>query len=800
MSKFWVLFPLTFLVFTHALVESSSSTNEAHPETFIVRIQNDLKPSVFSDVEQWYSATLRSLNSNPLKTTEETKLSQTRKSEDFLHVYKTVFHGFSARLTPQEVQDLKNRPGVLSVIPDRLRQIQTTRSPEFLGILSTDNNPNGLLTESDSGSNVVIGILDTGIAPERRSFHDEGIGAIPSHWKGECTEGDKFTKNLCNRKIVGARYFYAGYEAARGRSTNQSNDVKSPRDTDGHGTHTASTAAGRAVNNASFLGFANGVAVGIAPKARIAAYKICWKSGCMESDILAAFDKAVEDGVDIISISVGGGTATYNLDPIAMGAFGAMEKGVLVSASAGNEGPNKFTVTNVAPWITSVGASTIDRKFPANLLLKDGRVLKGSSIFRGHRSLERMYIPLIYGRNASVDISHGFGPFFGSFSAATCLPGSLDEEKVKGKIVVCDRGGSPRVAKGEVVKMAGGTGVILANVAPLGEGLIADAHIIPGLSLGESDANTLRDYINTDTDPRARLAFRGTEVGVKPAPVVASFSSRGPNAESVYVLKPDILAPGVNILAAWPEGVAPTELTTDMRRTEFNIASGTSMSCPHVSGIAALLRGAHPDWSPAMIKSALMTTAYTQDRDGKPLLDEKSYQESIIWDTGAGHVDPEKALDPGLVYDLSANDYINFLCASNYSHEAIREITRNVSRCSKKHGMPWDLNYPAIVVVFDKSGMSNFDLSVTRTVTNVGEGASSYSVSITNPKGVTVSVNPPKLDFNARGQKLSYVVRIEGEKLDVTPGKSVTDWGKLVWADGKHQVGSPVVVVWRDVF
>lgn len=798
MSQFWAPFLITFLVFILASVESSSS-NEANAQTFIVRIKNDMKPYVFSDVEQWYSATLRSLNSNPLKT-DEYKIPQTRKSQDFVHVYKTVFHGFSARLTQEQAQELKSRPGVLSVLPDKLRQIQTTRSPEFLGLLST-NNPSGLLKESDSGSNVVIGILDTGIWPERRSFHDEGLGPIPEHWKGECIEGEKFTKNHCNRKIIGARYFSAGYEAGHGR-INQSTEVKSPRDTVGHGTHTASTAAGRAVSNASLIGFATGVAVGIAPKARIAAYKICWKSGCMESDILAGFDKAVEDGVNIISISVGGGTATYNLDPIAVGAFGAMEKGILVSASAGNEGPNRFTVTNVAPWITSVGASTIDRTFPANLLLKDRRVLKGASIYHGHRSLERTYMPLIYGGNASVDLSHGYGHTSSSFSAATCMPGSLDKEKVEGKIVLCDRGGSPRVAKGEVVRLAGGAGVIVANVAPLGEGLVADAHVIPGLGLGESDGNILRAYINTDSDPKARLIFRGTEVGVKPAPVVASFSSRGPNGESLYVLKPDIIAPGVNILAAWPEGVAPTEIPTDTRRTEFNIVSGTSMSCPHVSGIAALLKGAHPDWSPAMIRSALMTTAYMQDRDGKPLLDEKSYQESTIWDTGAGHVDPEKALDPGLVYDLSPNDYVNFLCASNYTRGAIQEITRNGARCTRarKHNMPWNLNYPAIVVAFDKSRMNNFDLVVTRTVTHVGEGASSYSVSITNPKYATISVDPQKMDFNAKGEKQSYVVRIKGEKLEVTPGKSVSEWGKLAWADGKHQVGSPVVVVWKELF
>ncbi|XP_004231532.2 subtilisin-like protease SBT1.5 [Solanum lycopersicum] len=768
----------------------------AQKQSYIIRVQNDFKPSVFSDVEHWYSSTLSTLRYDSLKSSDHED-----HKEDFIHVYKTVFHGFSAKLTAQEAQQLANYDGVLSVLPDRLRQLHTTRSPHFMGLDSPSTMFN-LVTESDSGSNVVIGVLDTGIWPERSSFHDQGMGPIPSFWKGECTEGENFTKANCNKKIIGARYFTSGYLAKIG-SMNSSADIKSARDTEGHGTHTASTAAGRAVGDASFLGFAKGVAVGIAPKARIAAYKVCWKRGCMDSDILAGFDKAVEDGVNIISISIGGSAVPYNLDPIAIGSFGAMEKGVFVSASAGNEGPRSMSVTNVAPWITTVGASTIDRRFPADLVLGNGKKITGSSIYRGDRLHDInhfQHLPLIYGGNASVGLRNG-ARHSSSFSSAACMPDSLDKELVRGKIVVCDRGGTPRVSKGEIVKDAGGVGVVVANVFPMGEGLVADAHLIPGLGVTESSGNLIRDYINSNANPTATMTFYETQVGIKPAPVVASFSSRGPSAESTFVLKPDVIAPGVNILAAWPDGVAPTELSSDQRHTQFNIASGTSMSCPHVSGLAALLKGAHPYWSPAMIRSALMTTAYTQDQQGNALLDETSYNISTTTDMGAGHVDPEKAVDPGLVYDITTDDYLNFLCASNYSGRDIKQITKRSAKCRGKHDhKPWNMNYPAIsVVIYTTQLQEPAIVQVTRTVTHVGEAPSTYTLSVTNPKGVNITVTPTSMNFREKGEKQSYVVRIKAEKRTVTSLNSVIEVGKLDWSNGKQHVVSPLVVVWKQV-
>ncbi|XAR61368.1 Tripeptidyl-peptidase II [Bertholletia excelsa] len=785
--RFSFVASITVLLFFRVVLGEPTDEILGHTKTFIIRVHNDLKPSVFSDVEDWYSSILRSLSSSQFD-------AQREGNGHLLHVYKTVFHGFSAGLTTQQAQELAKRPEVLGVFPDRVRQIQTTRSPEFLGL--TSRKATGLITESDSGSNVIIGVLDTGISPKRRSFQDRGLGPEPSHWKGECQEGEKFTKAMCNRKIIGARYFIDGYDSYKAniRTSNNSAEVKSAIDSDGHGTHTASTAAGRSVANASLFGLATGVAAGMAQKARIAVYKTCWEFSCMESDILSAFDYAVQDGVDIISASIGGENGIpYHMDPIAIGSFGAMEQGIFVSVSAGNSGPGSKSVSNIAPWMTTVGAGTIDRKFPADLLLADGTVITGVSLYNDKPLPKKTFLPLIYAANASkVNQVIGWDPP----SAAFCMPGYLDEKLVRGKIVLCDGGGIARVEKGLVVKEAGGVGVVVANVHPMGEEVVADPHLIPGLAIGESGGDKVRSYILSSKNPMATMVFHGTRVGVKPAPVVASFSSRGPSSESLYVLKPDLIAPGYEILAAWPDSVSPSGLDEDPRRCEFNILSGTSMSCPHVSGVAALLKGAHPDWSPAMIRSAMMTTAYLQDADGKSLLDESSHKAADVWATGAGHVDPDKAVDPGLVYDLTVDDYLDFLCASGYSPRSILRVSRKLVTCEGKERKPWNLNYPAISIDVNLSSQPlKFQLAVTRTATHVGNGAASYSVIVSPPRGVTLRVDPVKMEFKEKGEKQSYVVNIStGMK---PRGAGDTELGKLTWSDGKHQVTSPIVVVWQ---
>ncbi|EYU21279.1 hypothetical protein MIMGU_mgv1a023973mg, partial [Erythranthe guttata] len=516
--------PITTIstIFFCTLFLTPSSIEAAEQrKTFIVRVKHEAKPSVFPNHSNWYESSLRSISA---------------ASVGVIHSYDTVFHGFSASLSASEAVKLESLPGIIAVIPEQVRQLHTTRSPEFLGLKTGDSA--GLLKESDFGSDLVIGVIDTGIWPESESFNDRDLGPAPAKWKGECVAGANFPASTCNLKLIGARYFCNGYEATNGKM-NETTEFRSPRDSDGHGTHTASIAAGRYVFPASTLGYARGMAAGMAPKARLAAYKVCWNAGCYDSDILAAFDAAVADGVDVISLSVGGVVVPYYLDAIAIGAFGAFAAGIFVSASAGNGGPGGLTVTNVAPWVTTVGAGTMDRDFPAEVKLGNGRIIPGVSVYGGPALAHDKLYPLIYAGSEGSD----------GYSSSLCLDGSLDPNVVKGKIVLCDRGINSRAAKGEVVKKAGGVGMILANGVFDGEGLVADCHVLPATAVGASAGDEIRKYIqlsqksNSKSPPLATIIFRGTRLNVAPAPVVASFSARGPNPETPEILKPDLIAP-----------------------------------------------------------------------------------------------------------------------------------------------------------------------------------------------------------------------------------------------------------------
>ncbi|KAE8655368.1 Subtilisin-like protease SBT1.6 [Hibiscus syriacus] len=745
------------LVFFLSLLSLASTASRVEQKTFIVRVKHEAKPSIFTTHKHWYESSLSSVLSPSTPT-------------QVLHVYDSVFHGFSAKLLPTEALKLQALPHVIAVIPEQVRYLQTTRSPLFLGLKTTDKA--GLLKESDFGSDLVIGVIDTGIWPERQSFNDRDLGPIPSKWNGQCVTTEDFGSDSCNKKLIGARYFCSGYEATNGKM-NETSELRSPRDSDGHGTHTASIAAGRYVFPASTLGYAKGVAAGMAPKARLAAYKVCWNAGCYDSDILAAFDSAVADGVDVISLSVGGAVVPYYLDAIAIGAFGAADKGIFVSASAGNGGPGGLTVTNVAPWVATIGAGTIDRDFPADVKLGNGKVVPGVGVYNGPGlSSGRMY-PLVYGGSGGGD----------GYSSSLCLEEPL---------------------KGDVVKKAGGVGMILANGVFDGEGLVVDCHVLPATAVGASNADEIRRYIDSASKSNslatATIIFKGTRLGVRPAPVVASFSARGPNPETPEILKPDVIAPGLNILAAWPDKVGPSGLPSDYRRVEFNILSGTSMACPHVSGLAALLKAAHPEWSPAAIKSALMTTSYTVDNRGETMIDESNGNTSTVFDFGSGHVHPTKAMDPGLVYDINPMDYVDFLCNSNYTINNIQVITRRNADCSgaKRAGHIGNLNYPSFSVVFLQFGNHKMSTHFIRQVTNVGDPNSVYEVTIRPPGGTLVTVEPQQLVFRRVGQKLNFVVRVETMAVKLAPGSTSMKSGWIVWSDGKHNVTSPIIVTMQQ--
>ncbi|XP_050371390.1 subtilisin-like protease SBT5.4 [Argentina anserina] len=693
--------------------------------------------------------------------------------------YTRHINGFAAILEEEEAAQIAEDPNVISVFLNKGRKVQTTRSWNFLGL-----ETNGLIP-SDSiwkkarfGEDTIIANIDTGVWPESKSFSDEGLGPIPSKWRGIC---QKDTMQVhCNRKLIGTRYFNNGIAMYAGPLNSSYYTV---RDYDGHGSHTLSTAAGGFVPGVSVFGNGNGTTKGGSPQSRVAAYKVCWPpvegNGCFEADILAAFDAAISDGVDVISVSLGGGTEEFFNDGIAIGSFHAIKKGIVVVTAAGNAGPDPGTVLHLSPWLLTVGASTIDREFTSYVTLGNKKQLKGASLSsKGLPS--HMFYPLISAADArDADAS--------TREAELCNDGALDPRKVQGKILVClqEYDEHERTAKSQQAYVAGAVGMILVNDEKSGNDVVADPHVLPVSHLNYTDGKHVLDYIKYTKTPVAYLTPVKTELGTKPAPLVAPFSSRGPNLLEQAILKPDIIAPGVSIIAAYTEATGPTYQLSDTRRVPFNVQSGTSMACPHVSGVVGLLRTLHPDWSPAAIKSAIMTTATTHDNSNEMMFD-SSYLKATPFDYGAGHIQPNNATDPGLIYNLTTIDYLNFLCARGYNATMIKLFSGSPFRCPKSFRLG-DFNYPAITV----PNLGEQLVTVARReVTNVGLPGT-YEVWAKAPPGVEVSITPKSMKFESVGEVKKFEVifkpKVQGEPRGYA-------FGELLWSDGKHNVKSPLAV------
>ncbi|KAI3467395.1 hypothetical protein Pfo_024058 [Paulownia fortunei] len=657
--------------------------------------------------------------------------------------YKRSFNGFAAYLTNQEQQKLTGFEEVVSIFPSRTLWPQTTRSWDFMG-LSENVNRN-----SNTGSDIVIGVLDSGIWPESESFSDKGFGPIPKKWKGVCNGGKKFYL----QQLIGARFYTSSVPSA-----------DSARDTLGHGTHTASTAAGNYVKDASFYGIAQGTARGGVPSARIAAYKVCYSgAGCKDADILAAFDDAIADGVDIITISVGSFMAIdMKYDSISIGSLHAMQKGILTVHSAGNNGFGPGRVTSVAPWLLTVGASSMDRGIVTKVALGNGKTIVGKAV--NSFKMNGSEFPLVYGKDVTSTCNE--------MSARFCSPGCLNSSLVSGKIVLCDtnRGTEAALNAGALGTIAkSGTAPDVSFVVPL-----------PASALITSDLKLVQDYINSTKSAKAIIS---TSESMKnsDAPLVASFSSKGPNPIIPDILKPDITAPGVEILAAYSPVASVSNYPSDKRSVKYNVLSGTSMSSPHAAGAAALVKSAHPDWSPSAIKSALMTTAWRMD---------PTKHKDAEFSYGAGHISPVNATNPGLVYETNKEDYIKMLCNLGYSTETVKRLfkdnTINCSELKQVEVTKKDFNYPSMSIKVKKG--APLSASFSRTVTNVGLANSTYTARINKTSDCNITVEPGTLSFKQLNEKKSFVVTVKGDQM----GSMIS--ASLVWSDGIHVVRSPIVV------
>jgi len=714
--------------------------------------------------------------------------------------FDTTTNGFTALLTPAQAALLALNTNVAVVAEDQLVHPVTISTSKFLGL----STPGGVWSMTDAngvalkGEGMVLGNVDLGIWPESPSYADHvdingaptfdggtlAYGPPPATFTGTCVAGDAFVPaNACNNKLIGARYYSANLMAGK---TFHWSAFNSPRDDlpphGGHGDHTASTVAGNSMVSAVLNGVMVGQASGMAPRARIASYKVCFtfvnaaatdgtgsQNACSQADSMAAIDQAVKDGVNAINFSISGATTTTN-DIVEQAFYRATLAGVFVAAAAGNDGPTN-TVNHPSPWLTTVAAATHDRQFSGDVLLGNAAKYTGASLNVNPlpaATLIRAEDAGVGGGNASLCFTSGD-------MTATPVAGQvlLDPAKVAGKLVICTRGTSPRVNKSLAVLNAGGVGMIEVDN---GSGLVAEVHSVPTVHVSAADGAAIKAYALAGGSPTAsESAFY---LGTKPAPTIASFSGRGPNMADVNILKPDMAAPGVDVIAS----VTPA-YTQDQRNQlsagtlaagpDWASYDGTSMATPHVTGISLLLKQAHPTWSPAAIKSALMTTAFDTLDDGLAGMQNGK----LPWSQGAGFISPAKAMDPGLVYDMGKADFVKYQCLTQKALVAVADCTTYGTLDAT-----YNLNLPSITL-----GAMTGSTTVTRRVTNVGSSVATYTATAAVPT-LDVTVTPSSLTLNP-GETKSFTVTLAPTAATV---KFAWNYGSLSWTDGTHVVRSPV--------
>jgi subtilisin family serine protease len=707
-----------------------------------------------------------------------------------IYSYRYGINGFAARMSAAQAQKIEHLPEVLEVWEDEVRPMATSHSPSFLGLFDADD---GLRSAASlDGEGVVIGVIDSGVTPEHpalrdarqadkpracrsswgettllgrwlcrryRKLPDVVVFDPPEDWNGTCESGERFAESDCNNKLIGARWFIDG---AIETGPIHEDEIHSPRDADGHGTHTATTAAGNRTS-ASIFGTLIGDIEGIAPKARIASYKACWlrpgdtRASCNTSDLANAIDAAIADGVDVISYSVGSSLSrTTAPDDIAL--LAAAKAGVLAVVAAGNEGPNLGTIGSPAggPWVITAAASTRDGEHNVEAI----EISTPPGLAGKYAAKEAMFTPPledvdpIEGSLVLVDDDDTSLDSGATGSTADACQPLINGDDVSGNIAFIQRTGCRFDTMVKNAADAGAVAALVYNIAgdPIvmhGESGLSD---IPALMIGQADANLILAELDADNDVTAVLDKGFLLTTPDNGNEMARFSARGP-APIPDVLKPDVTAPGVNILAGFsPDSAYSTP------GENFAYLSGTSMSTPHVAGVAALLRQAHPEWSTSAIKSALMTSARQN------VTSSDGVGNASPFEYGAGHIDPNKALDPGLVYDITNDEYDAYF--ADMENEA-----RN-------------LNLPSITM----SGIASSQ-TVTRRVTNISDEAGAYTVSVSPPPGMRVEVVPDSLSL-APGQSASFEITVSYESGPL----DLWRFGSLTWVSEDRDVFSPIAV------
>lgn len=743
-----------------------------------------------------------------LRDEQRDVLAKIGNDAEQIYSYTYSINGFAARMSATSAQKLRDLPEVLNVWEDEVRPLATTHSASFLGLFDADSG----LRSADGldGDGLVIGIIDSGIAPENPALQDTReanrprlcrsswaetsilgrwlcrrfdklddvvLFEPPEDWTGECETGEQFDATHCNNKVIGARWFIDG---ALATGTVDTDEFRSPRDADGHGTHTATTAAGNRAE-ASIFGTRIGTVEGMAPRARLSIYKACWlrpgstRASCNTSDLANAIDAAVADGVDIISYSVGSSMNSITApDDVAL--MAATKAGVLAIVAAGNEGPNLGTIGSPAsgPWVITAAASSRSGESSVEAF----QVSAPASIAAKYASKEALFSPPlnendpIEGRLVLADDGDDTLP--GGDDGVTsdgCQP-LINTSEVEGNIALLQRSGCLFTDMVKNAEDSGAVAALVYNIAGdpvvmFGETGLVD---IPALMIGQADANLILAEFDAGNEVTVVLEKSFLLTTTDTGDVMATFSGRGP-APVADILKPDVTAPGVNIIAGFtpePANAAPGE--------DFAFLSGTSMSTPHIAGVAALLRQAHPDWSPAAVRSALMTSA----RQDLQLPD--SVAIPTPFDYGAGHIDPNRALDPGLVYDTSNDEYDAFACG--VASPAISQQRCDELAASGLSFNARDLNQPAISVAVLTS-----QETIRRRVTNMGDESASFTATVEAPPGMDVIVSPNSMTV-AAGASAEFDVTLTY----LSGPLDLWRFGSLTWSNSEYEVYSPIAV------
>ncbi|CAH9082348.1 unnamed protein product [Cuscuta europaea] len=761
-----------------------------------------IKPSNVSSRWSHASHTFRMHNS---------LLSKVFKGEKYmkLYSYHYLINGFAVLVTPRQADRLSRRREVSNVVLDFSVRTATTYTPQFLGL------PNGAWAQEGghvtAGEGVVIGFVDTGIDPTHPSFSDntpENPYPVPDHFSGICEVTRDFPSGSCNRKLVGARHFAAS-AITRG-IFNATQDYASPFDGDGHGTHTASIAAGNHGIPVVVAGQNFGNASGMAPRAHIAVYKSLYKSfGGFAADVVAAIDQAAQDGVDIISLSITPnrrppGIATF-FNPIDMALLSAVKVGIFVVQAAGNTGPSPKSISSFSPWIFTVGASTHDRIYTNSILLGNNLTIFGVGLAPGTNP-NTMYTLV-----SAVDALNDTRASDDMYMSECQDYSNLNQTLVQGNLLICSY--SIRFVLGlSTIKQALETA---SNLSAAGVVFYMDPFVIgfqlnpvpmrlPGIIIPSTNdskiflkyynSSLLRDEITNNIVKFGAVASISGGIIANfslSAPKVMFYSARGPDPEDnsltdAEILKPNVVAPGNSIWAAWSSGGTDS---AEFLGENFAMMSGTSMAAPHVAGLAALIKQKFPSFTPAAIGSALSTSASVYDKSGGPIQAQRAYSNpdsnqspATPFDMGSGFVNATAALDPGLIFYSSYSDYMSFLCGINGSSPVVLNYTGE--SCGSSNMSAIDLNLPSVTIAH-----LNQSRLIQRTVTNIGENET-YVVQWSEPYGASVKVTPSRFHIGL-GESLNLTISFDAKMNHSSPS-----FGRIgMFGNHGHAVNIPISVV-----